>query len=252
MARRPEFASLTIDTIERKKNLVSSLVEAMEREIAEGRLRPGDRLPPETALAASAGVSRTVVREAVAALRAANLVETRQGAGAFVRSPMPSAGVPGRIRRATVEEILAMLELRLAVEVEAAALAAARRTDADIAFLDAAIAAMGEETSAGGESIDSDLAFHRALAVATGNRYFSEFLDNLGDMAMPRKHLVRAAIDTSELRPYLRLVQAEHRTIRDAVVAHDGALASATMRGHLAGSRRRYAALVKAGERDPA
>ena len=245
MVRRPEAASLTIDTIGRKKNLVSSLVEAMEREIAEGRLRPGDRLPPESSLAASAGVSRTVVREAVAALRAANLVETRQGAGAFVLSPLRSPRMAAGIGRATVEEILAMLELRLAVEVESAALAAARRNEADIDALDAAIAAMDEEAE--DRAIGSDLAFHGALAAATRNRYFSEFLQNLGEMAMPRRHLARAAFDTPALEPHLQLVRAEHKAIRDAVAARDGVLAAAAMRGHLAGSRSRYAALIKAG-----
>ena len=244
----PRFS--TIDTIERRTNLVAALVEAMEREIAEGRLKPGDRLPSETALAASAGVSRTVVREAVAALRAGRLVETRQGAGAFVLSPMARLTVRSGVQRTTVEEILAMLELRLAVEVESAALAAARRTDEDIAALDAAIAAMQAESGAGGEGINADLAFHRALAAATHNRYFNEFLDYLGELAMPRRHLSRAAIEMGGMQSYLLLVQAEHRTIRDAVVARDGALASATMRGHLAGSRTRYAALIKAGEDD--
>ena len=251
MARRMESASLTIDTIERRTNLVSALVAAMEREIAEGRLKPGDRLPSETVLAASAGVSRTVVREAVAALRAARLVETRQGAGAFVLSPMPRLTVQSGVQRATVEEILAMLELRLAVEVESAAIAASRRTDADIAALDAAIAALQAERSAG-EGINADLAFHKALAAATKNRYFIDFMAQLGELAFPRRHLSRAAIDLGGMQPYLLLVEAEHRAIRDAVAAHDGALASATMRGHLAGSRRRYAALIKAGEEEAA
>ena len=145
-----------------------------------------------------------------------------------------------------------MLKLRLAVEVESAALAAARRSDEDIAALDAAIAAMQAESAAGGEGINADLAFHRALAAATHNRYFNEFLDYLGELAMPRRHLSRAAIEMGGMQSYLMLVQAEHRAIRDAVVAHDGALASATMRGHLAGSRTRYAALIKAGEDDAA
>jgi GntR family transcriptional repressor for pyruvate dehydrogenase complex len=248
MRRRPESASLTIDTLVRRKNLVTTLVEAVEKEIAEGRLKPGDRLPPETALAASAGVSRTVVREAVAALKAANLVETRQGAGAFVLSPMARLNIPGGVRRATVEEILAILELRLAVEVESAALAAARRTDADIAAMDKAIEAMGEEAIAAGEAVEPDLAFHRALAAATKNRYFKEFLDNLGELAIPRRHLARAAIDTSDLRPHFARVRAEHQAIRNAVLARDSALAAAAMRAHLAGSRARYAELIKTGE----
>src|SRR3954471_17552606 len=67
-----------------RTNLVATVTETLRREIVEGRLKPGDRLPTDAALGASAGVSRTVVREAVASLKAEGFVETRQGAGAFV------------------------------------------------------------------------------------------------------------------------------------------------------------------------
>ncbi len=247
MARRLESSPLSIDTIERKKNLVASLVEAMEREITEGRLRPGDRLPSEAALAASAGVSRTVVREAVAALKAAKLVEARQGSGAFVLPPRPPAVPPANLRKATVEEILSILELRMAIEVEAAALAATRRTEADIAALDSAIAEMSGGPGIDEKSVKSDLLFHRALAASTKNHHFGEFLDHLGEMAMPRRHLSLAAVDASDLDGYLALVDSEHRAIRDAIVARDPTLASAIMRSHLAGSRARYAGLINAG-----
>jgi GntR family transcriptional repressor for pyruvate dehydrogenase complex len=242
MTERPaSTGALAFGTFPRAKNLVAMLSEVLEKEIREGRLGPGDRLPTEAALAASAGVSRTVVREAVAALKAAGLVETRQGAGAFVRTPPPSFGpVPG-IEKATVEDILWILELRLAVEVEAASLAAIRRKPADIETLDAAIAAMTRANREGADGVPADLAFHRALAAATGNPYFGRFLDQLGELALPRRRLLPNA---SFGQDYLALVEREHRAIRDAVESQDSALAAAAMRGHLAGSRARYATLA--------
>ena len=98
-------------------------------EIRERRLAPGARLPTEQELMAAMGVSRTVVREAVAALRAEGLVTTRQGSGAFVAAD--ASRVPFRIDPdglSSIGDVLEVMELRLAIEVEAAALAAERIT----------------------------------------------------------------------------------------------------------------------------
>lgn len=230
-----------------RKSLVTTLVQELESQIEDGRLKPGDRLPSEAVLAISAGVSRTVVREAVASLKAARLIETRQGSGAYVLASPKKLVFPGGLERSAVEDILSVLELRLAVEVECAALAAARRTDEDIAALDRAITAMSAADSFGDSGVSADLSFHHALARATGNPYFIEFLKYLGEYAVPRRHLAGRAGDPGDIRAYMAMVDAEHRAIRDAVAARDAALAAAAMRGHLAGSRARYAALIKAG-----
>jgi GntR family transcriptional repressor for pyruvate dehydrogenase complex len=240
MRARTAAVSLSLDPMQRNSNLVLALSEAMEREIAAGRLRPGDRLPPQSQLAASTGVSRTVVREAVASLRAAGLVETRQGAGAFVLA-RNRIGLGGRLGPAEVEDILSVLELRLAVEAEAAALAAARRNDGHLAALDEAIAALRQAARAGGDGIASDLAFHRTLAEATGNLYFVQFLESLGELSIPRRRILASGRNAAGMKAYLEMVAGEHQAIRDAVAAHDPVLAAAAMRGHLAGSRKRYA-----------
>ncbi|MBT9293234.1 FadR/GntR family transcriptional regulator [Prosthecodimorpha staleyi] len=234
------LAPLSIGTFPRSKKLVALLSESLEREIREGRLKPGDRLPTEAALSAAAGVSRTVVREAVAALKAAGLVETRQGAGAFVLQARTRFADLGPIERATVDEIVWILELRLAVEVEAAALASNRRTDADLQAIDHSIAELGRARTEATDNVAPDLAFHRAIAAATQNPYFGRFLDQLGDLAVPRRRL-----PASNLAPdYLDMVEREHQAIRDAIAAGDPDAAAAHMRRHLAGSRARYAALA--------
>jgi GntR family transcriptional repressor for pyruvate dehydrogenase complex len=227
-----------------RTNLVTTVTETLRREIVEGRLQPGDRLPTEAALGASAGVSRTVVREAVASLKAEGLVETRQGAGAFVLAAPKRLPAAGEIEATTVEDIVAVLELRLAVEVEAAALAAGRHDDSDLKALEAAMSEFAAQRRKGGDTIEADLNFHRALAAATKNPYFASFLDYLGEFALPRRHLPDR-IRSGGVANELDLAEREHRAICDAIRAKDSSMAAVTMRVHLGGSRGRYMALVK-------
>src|SRR5215204_6233304 len=123
--------------------LTHELIERLTADIVGGRLPAGSRLPTEQQLIAAAGVSRTVVREAVAALRAEGLVVTRQGVGAFVSAAPQQA--PFRIdadRMHDLEEILYVMELRLCVEMESAGLAAERASRAQVRSIDAALEAM--------------------------------------------------------------------------------------------------------------
>src|SRR5918993_1069364 len=111
--------------------------------------------------------SRTLVREAVAALRAEGLVVTRQGVGAFVSAEPQRA--PFRIepeRMQTLEDILSVMELRLGVEIESAGLAAERASKAQVRSIQNAFNAIGEASAAGRAAVDEDLAFHRAIAEA--------------------------------------------------------------------------------------
>lgn len=243
------LSGLSLNTVARKRNLVSDLAEAISREIAEGRLQAGDRLPTEAELAAAAGVSRTVVREAVAALKAAKLVQTRQGAGAFVLPPPPKSDFFASLSSGEVDDILAMLELRLAVEVEAASLAAVRRTDEEMAALDRAL-----ENIVRGEDygIAADLEFHRILAAATKNPYFVRFLNFLGEFAVPRGHIARQVGEDQGHRDYLAVIEREHRAIRDAIAMSDSNLSAAMMRAHLANSRNRYSARITQNSAKPA
>src|SRR5262245_28031129 len=111
------------------RNLTDEVIGRLKKEIGAGRLAPGTRLPTEQELMAALGVSRTVLREAVAALRADGLVTTRQGSGAYVAADV--SRVPFRIDPeglSSIEDGLEVMELMLAIEVEAAARAAQRIT----------------------------------------------------------------------------------------------------------------------------
>src|SRR5437763_11683009 len=143
------------------RKLSRGLFDQLAEEIKSGRLGPGERLPTEQELTRAAGVSRTVVREAVAALRAEGLVITRQGVGAFVSAEPQRA--PFRLepeRLESLEDILNFMELRLGVEIESAGLAAERATKAGVRAIGAALEAIDEAIAAERSAVDEDLGFH--------------------------------------------------------------------------------------------
>jgi GntR family transcriptional regulator, transcriptional repressor for pyruvate dehydrogenase complex len=227
------------------RSLSHQIAERIAREIAGGDLAPGTRLPTEAEMVASMGVSRTVVREAVAALRADGLVVTRQGAGAFVagdleRRPFRLAldGLP------SVAAVLDVMELRASVEVEAAGLAATRGAASARRRVARALAAIDAALKRGESAIDEDFAFHRAIAEATGNAQFPHFLEYLGRFIIPRQSIRVSAHLPEGQRAYLETFQREHAAICDAIQRQDAAAARHTMRAHLVKSQERYRRLV--------
>lgn len=228
-----------------RPSLVNRLADDLRREIASGAIAVGEKLPTEAALTARHGVSRTVVREAVAALRADGMVEPRQGAGVFVISPRPASAAPFHpVDLEKLSSVIEMMELRAAVEVEAAGLAAARRSPAQEEAIAEALEAIDRAAEAGEEASPQDLAFHLAVARATGNPRFEQFLAMLDTDAIPRARL-KVTSDPQETRRYLAQLQDEHRRILDAIAARDDAAARAAMRAHLEGGQRRYREVLR-------
>jgi DNA-binding FadR family transcriptional regulator len=243
----------------RRGNLVRDVEQALRGAIAAGTYAVGDKLPSESELTRSHGVSRTVVREAVSSLRLSGLVEAREGVGVFVTGSAPPADPSALFRiedPRRLSAVIEMLELRVAVEVEAAGLAAERRSPAQAEAvrercddLDGAV---------GGASTNADLAFHLAVADATNNPQFRRMLELMGLDAIPRSALsADRAPELSNARgaevlvgpptEYLRQIQEEHRRIAEAIVSGDRSGARAAMREHLEGSRDRYRRLLQRG-----
>ena len=227
-------------------NLAEQVMARLANDIRSGRLAPGARLPTEQALTTALGVSRTVVREAVAALRADGLVVTRRGSGAYVADP---AAGPFRIAApkaaAALHDVLEVMELRLAVEVEAAALAAERANRRQIGAIRTAWRAIDRALQGGEGAVAEDFAFHRAIAEATGNRQFPRFLAFLGSHVIPRQS-VRLSVDTpAERRAYLERIQHKHARIVTGISDHDPAEARRAMREHLMRSLERYRKLAE-------
>jgi DNA-binding FadR family transcriptional regulator len=228
------------------RNLSGAVVERIAAEIRSGRLAPGSKLPTEQELMTAMRVSRTVVREAVAALRAEGLVLTRQGSGAFVAAD--ASRVPFRIDPdglSSIGDMLEVMELRLAVEVEAAALAAERITPSVLAPIGRALRAIDAAIRRGEGAIREDFAFHRAIADASGNPRFAQLLEFLGRHVIPRQSIRVSLTTAEEQRQYLLRIQKEHRRIYEAIRDGEPAEARKAMRGHLTGSLKRYRRLAE-------
>ncbi len=149
---------MRIRPVAAEAKLSRQLFEQLAEQIKSGRLAPGARLPTEAELTRAARVSRTVVREAVAALRAEGLVVTRQGVGAFVSAEPQRA--PFRIepeRMQTLNDILGVMELRLGVEIESAGLAAERVSRSQLKIIGGALEAIERAAQEGRAAVDEDL-----------------------------------------------------------------------------------------------
>ena len=225
--------------------LSRGLFDQLAEQIKSGKLAPGARLPTEQELTRAARVSRTVVREAVAALRAEGLVITRQGVGAFVSAAPQHA--PFRIepeRMQTLGDILNVMELRLGVEIESAGIAAQRATKAQVKAIGASLEAIERAALAGKSAVDEDLGFHRAIAEATANPEFSRFLQFIGRHLIPRRTVSGLPERMGGQQAYLALIQEEHRRIFEAIRDRKPDAAREAMRRHLTRSLERYRKLA--------
>ena len=223
-------------------SLAHEIVERIRNDIAGGKLAAGARLPTEQEMIAAFGVSRTVVREAVAALRAEGLVATRQGVGAFVAedsAPRPFRIEPGGL--ASIDEVLRLMELRTGVESEAAGLAAERATKGDLRALELSLKKIDAALKREDLAIAEDFDFHRTIALATGNPHFVHFLEFLGRYIIPRQSV---RVRSPDPLAYLRIIQAEHSEILAAIGSHSVPKAQAAMRRHLTNGRARYEKLA--------
>lgn len=226
-------------------NLADRVLTRLNADIRGGRLGPGARLPTEQELTARMGVSRAVVREAIAALKADGLVVTRRGSGAYVAAT--PAATPFRISgqdMSRLHDVLDVMELRLAVEVEAAALAAERASRRQVAAIKSALRAIDRALRKGDAAVAEDFAFHRTIAEATGNRQFPRFLAFLGGHVIPRQSVRFAGGTPAERRAYLARIQQEHIRIVAGIASGDAAEARRAMREHLTRSLERYRTLA--------
>jgi DNA-binding FadR family transcriptional regulator len=219
-------------------SLAQRVVAGVKDKILAGDLPPGHKLPSETELVEEFGVSRTVVREAVTRLRAEGMVETFQGRGSFVLAmPQPTSFTVEAAAIRTHHDVLDVIDFRIGIECEAAALAAARvdtvSAEAVRAALDAFVTAAPED------AVEADFLFHRAVAAASGNRFYLDLLDSLGPMMimLPRTRLSDAYSLTDA--GHVDRVRREHADVAAAVGAGDVDTARAAMRVHLGNTRRR-------------
>ncbi|MCJ8337882.1 MAG: FadR family transcriptional regulator [Pseudomonadales bacterium] len=229
-----------------RQNLTQKIVSALREQIEGGKLVAGDKLPTEQKLVAEYGVSRTVIREAVSGLKAEGLVMSRQGAGVFVLKVVKNAETLALLSEnpQTISSVIEYLELRTAMEVGAAGLAALRCSPAQEAAIYACFNAFKKKVVAGELSEEEDYAFHLAIMQAANNKKFLEFLKLLGPNAIPRSRLrIQAKLPLDPLLE--QRVLDEHQAIMEAVVSHDVEAAREAMSNHLTAGAERYRALAR-------
>jgi len=227
----------------RKPKLADLVVETLRRRIAAGEYDIGGKLPTESQMTGIFGVSRTVVREAIAALAADGLVQARQGAGVFVLahalSPFHAIGA-GSSNKISVA--LNVLEVRMGIEIESAGLAAMRRSASQDAAIQEAWHEFERLLKLGTPTGKTDFAFHRAIAAATNNPFYIEVLDGLGSRTIPCDVASPWGTDSVVTYEYQVGLQREHLTILRAISAQDPCAAREAMRHHLSLSQERYRA----------
>lgn len=178
-----------------RRSLVDVAVDAMRERLDRGEWRVGERIPIEPELASLIGVSRNTVREAVRVLAFSGALEVRQGDGTYVRSAVDASSVAQHLSRATLRE---HLEVRAMLEVEAARLAALRRTPEDLERIQSALALRGERAERGRKDvfIEHDLAFHRAVVEAAHNPALAKLY---GFFAGAVRSTVKATMEMDDL-----------------------------------------------------
>ncbi|WP_033289570.1 FadR/GntR family transcriptional regulator [Amycolatopsis jejuensis] len=203
--------------------LAAQAAEVLLDRVRAGEWPLGHKLPGETTLAAQLGVGRSTLREAIRELAGKGVLDSRQGAGVFVTALDVPEDWDAVLHRATIG---AVLEARIAIEAEAAALAAHRRTPTDLRAIRRALAARGNP---GKTLVDKDTAFHRTVLVAAHNDVLTELFDSF----VPRIH--RAMTDMLRARPITSPEedQAAHHNLVEAIAAKDARAAAEHSRAHL-------------------
>jgi GntR family transcriptional repressor for pyruvate dehydrogenase complex len=209
--------------------LVDQLADALRTRVRDGEWEIGSKIPSETVLSAELGVGRSTVREAIRQLVGSGMLAARQGAGVFVVSTEEIADWPVVVRKAGIADVI---EVRLAIEVEAARLAALRRTDDDLQRLRKAIARRDGISTRDREAfVDADLAFHAAIVEAAGNPVLIALWESF--LARLREALL-AYMDVFDLGPApAQTASSLHRAIYDAIWYRDAERAAAVSRDHL-------------------
>ncbi|GGU50712.1 FadR/GntR family transcriptional regulator [Lentzea flava] len=209
-----------------KSRLYEQVLERLRAYVAEAGLKAGDKLPAERELAASLGVSRASVKQAIVVLEVQGLVEARHGGGTYlVRDTLDVEPVEQLVeRRKRLPEVL---EAREALETKLAELAAERRTDAELEDIRQALDFMRDEIDGGGFGVEGDRRFHAAVTAAAHSSLLADFMKTIaGQITESRTESLR-----QPGRPSRSLAQ--HTAIYEAIAAGDAKKAAAAMRKHV-------------------
>ena len=230
------------DNLGRPENLPDEIAQQLRARILNESLAPGQRLPTEQELGAQFGVSRNVVREAIARLKLTGLVETRHGVGTFVCADL--AMRPFEVSHDDLMDLAQLIhvhQLRVEIESGAAAIAATHRTKAQLDTLQLALKRVEQSSADWQAAAHNAVDFHLAVAHAANNPYFVRIMGHLS-------HVIHNAVRTFRFRntgtPRIDEIGNEHELIVDAIARQDSAGARQAMRTHLDNAMARYRKLL--------
>ncbi len=208
-----------------RTNLTESAAESLRAEILSGRWAVGERIPNETALTELLAVSRGTVREAVRVLISKGLLDARQGSGTYVRSTVDTSGALDRVKRTGLRD---QWEARAALDVEAARLAALRHTPEDLEGMFKLLGARGTVADGGRDAFGQrDIAFHRSIVEASGNKAIVELYDFFTSAILETIHsTLRGDLPEPDDRA--------HAAIVEAIASGDPDQAAASVRAFMA------------------
>lgn len=237
MSRNPAIVDVGL-SVRRQPSLVDQVTDGISAKIFSGQYPLGEMLPSVQSLSSGWQVSRTVLREALARLSAKGLITSRQGLGVFVAEALPLRRLE-LPQAAEGEELIRIVELRMAVETEAASLAALRRSQDDVRKMRTALRAMKHDGGAPDMDarVDADLAFHQAIYSATRNEHFEALFAGMSSII--RKNIAVSRRNSAAHRNFVSEAQSEHEAILDAIVVRDRKAASEAARRHIRNTARR-------------
>jgi len=217
------------------ERLADRVYERLLAHIQEGQFGPGSRLPSEEQLASLFSVSRPLVREALSRLRDNNLVVSRKGSGSFVTGApvsLPASQGLEFIPITSLSQVKQFYDFRIGVEGEAAYLAALHRTEGHLDMIEAALDDLQRAIETRAVGVDPDYAFHFAIAKASANPFVETVIVS---MHPAMKFVISLSRSLSLTQPVerLRMVEAEHTAIFEAIKAQDGDTARIAMQRHI-------------------
>jgi GntR family transcriptional regulator, transcriptional repressor for pyruvate dehydrogenase complex len=214
------------------KKISDQVFDQIRESIFRGQLKPGEQVLPERELSEALGVSRTTVRNAINKLVVLGLLEHKQGQGTFVRAPDTRQGNPlaaaMEVQDASIDDLL---EVRMGLECNAAALAAVRAVKEDLLFMDASLEEMRVEVSSGRLGTEADTAFHMAMAYATKNPVHVYLMKNFYDFLFVgiKKNLIHLYENPHNIKEILL----QHGAVIAAIKKRDPQAATEAMRRHI-------------------
>lgn len=234
-----ELREMKLEPIQ-KQRVYQNIIEQFKKSIERGELKPGDRIPSERELAEELNVSRSAVREAISVLEAARLVRILPGVGMFLEED-PNKDVMARLNeilQGSNASLVQLLEVRQAIESQAAYLAALRRTDADLKKLQMKFEALKQSVENNGIAAEEDYEFHLAIVESAYNPMLMETLKIFSDQWRSGVHKSRSQSISIPGRSLI--VLEEHRKIYQAIADKDSIGAQQAMWEHIHHVKSRY------------